>query len=55
MNTRLRNLPRQAVIVLLLNFIIIGFIVSPFLAYPAWRGRARKKAENMLLIESFKR
>ncbi|WP_417273048.1 DUF2628 domain-containing protein [Celeribacter halophilus] len=34
----------RAVIVLLLNFIIIGFIVSPFLAYPAWRSRAEKKA-----------
>lgn len=41
----------RAGIVLLLNFVIIGFIVAPFLAYPAWRGRAEEKAEKMMLLD----
>jgi hypothetical protein len=41
----------RAAIVFALNWIIIGFIVAPFLAYPAWRERARKKAEQMLLLD----
>lgn len=42
----------RAGIVLLLNFFIIGFFVAPFLAYPAWRARARKEAERSILISS---
>ena len=38
----------RAVLVLALNFVLIGFIVAPFLAYPAWRERARKNAERAL-------
>ncbi|PZX03791.1 DUF2628 domain-containing protein [Celeribacter halophilus] len=38
----------RAVIVLVLNFAIIGFIVAPFMAYPAWRARAEKKAQNAI-------
>ncbi|MDE0209529.1 MAG: DUF2628 domain-containing protein [Boseongicola sp.] len=34
----------QALLVLLLDFILIGFIVAPFMAYPAWRSRAKKSA-----------
>lgn len=36
-------------LVLLLNLcFFIGVIVAPFLAYPAWRSRAREKAEKMI-------
>ena len=38
----------RAVLVFALNFILIGFIVAPFLAYPAWRERAREKAERAI-------
>ena len=38
----------RAVLVLALNFVLIGFIVAPFLAYPAWRERAREKAERAI-------
>ena len=38
----------RAVLVLALNFVLIGFIVAPFLAYPAWRERARDKAERAI-------
>lgn len=34
----------RAAIILLLNFVIIGFIIAPFMAYPAWRARAEKRA-----------
>ena len=34
----------RALLVLLLDFILIGFIVAPFMAYPAWRSRAKKSA-----------
>jgi len=34
-------------VVLLLNFVIIGFIVSPFLAYPAWKKRSLAKATKL--------
>lgn len=40
---------KQAIILIFLNFVFIGFIIAPFLAYPAWRGRALKKAEEYLL------
>ncbi len=32
----------RAAIVLVLDFVYIGIIVSPFLAYPAWQDRAQK-------------
>ena len=38
----------RAVLVFALNFVLIGFIVAPFLAYPAWRERARDKAERAI-------
>ena len=38
----------RAVLVFALNFVLIGFIVAPFLAYPAWRERAREKAERAI-------
>jgi hypothetical protein len=34
----------RALIVLVPGFFFIGIIVAPFLAYPAWRRRAKKKA-----------
>ncbi|MDO5606187.1 MAG: DUF2628 domain-containing protein [Paracoccus sp. (in: a-proteobacteria)] len=45
----------RAGIVLVLNFLIIGFLVAPFLAYPAWKSRAMKRAEQMLLLEKLRR
>lgn len=46
---------KRAVLVLVLNFILIGFIVAPFLAYPAWRIRAKEKAERALLLDAAER
>jgi hypothetical protein len=37
-------------VVLLLNFIIIGFIISPFLAYPAWKKRSMAKATKLHVV-----
>lgn len=42
----------RAALILVLNFIIIGFLVSPFIAYPAWRNRAKEKAERALLLDA---
>ncbi|MEM6422573.1 MAG: hypothetical protein AAF698_08285 [Pseudomonadota bacterium] len=39
----------KAALVLCLNFLLIGFAVAPFLAYAAWKARAREKAERLLL------
>ena len=44
----------RAVTVFFLNWIIIGFIVAPFLAYPAWRKRAQQQAEKMLTLDSLR-
>ena len=41
----------RAVLVFVLNFLIIGFFVAPFLAYPAWRQRAEEKAEKAILLD----
>jgi len=38
----------RAVLVFVLNLFVIGFIVAPFLAYPAWHERAREKAERAI-------
>ncbi len=45
----------RALLVFALNFIIIGFIVAPFLAYPAWKERAQKKAEKLITLDSLRR
>lgn len=45
----------RAVIVLLLNIVVIGFFVAPFLAYPAWRKRAEQRAQNMVDVDKFRR
>ncbi len=37
-------------VVLLLNLIVIGFIVAPFLAYPAWRKRSMEKATKLHMV-----
>ena len=42
----------RAAFVLLLNFIIIGFFIAPFLAYPGWKKRARERARDTLLAAS---
>lgn len=34
-------------LIFFLNFIIIGFLISPFLVYPAWRKRAKARAEKL--------
>lgn len=34
----------RAAIVLVLNFFVVGFFIAPFLAYPAWKDRARTRA-----------
>lgn len=41
----------RALVVLLLDLMVIGFVLSPFLAYPAWRKRALGRAEAMLRVE----
>lgn len=41
----------RALVVLLLDLVGIGIVVSPFLAYPAWRKRALDRAEVMLSID----
>jgi hypothetical protein len=46
---------RQAFIVFLLNLVLIGIIVAPFLAYPAWRERAKTKAEKERMIRAMER
>jgi hypothetical protein len=41
----------RAVLMFFLNIILIGFIVAPFIVYPAWRERAKEKAERRILLE----
>ena len=38
----------RAVLVFALNFVLIGIIVAPFMAYPAHRAKARARAEAMV-------
>lgn len=46
----------RAVLVFVLWWIFfIGFVVAPFLAYPAWRARAKEKAERALLLDATER
>lgn len=46
---------QRALIVLILNFIFfIGFIVSPFLVYPAWKKRAQERAEKMIIVDKLR-
>tara|TARA_Y100000031_G_C7941324_1_gene257216 strand:- start:151 stop:450 length:300 start_codon:yes stop_codon:yes gene_type:complete len=42
-------------LILALNFIIIGFFIAPFLAYPAWKKRALEKAEKMAAVNKLAR
>ena len=39
---------RHAAIIFLLNLVLIGIIVAPFMAYPAHRAKARARAEAMV-------
>lgn len=41
----------RAVIIFLLNVILIGIIISPLIVYPAWKSRARMKAEQTVAID----
>jgi hypothetical protein len=43
---------KQAALVFLLNLVLIGFIVSPFLAYPAWEERAKADAEKERMLRA---
>jgi hypothetical protein len=45
----------RALLILVLNFVVIGFFVAPFLAYPAWRRRAKNRAERMLTLDKIRR
>jgi len=45
----------RAALVLVLNLFVIGVLVAPFLAYPAWRERARRQAEKMITLDKFRR
>ncbi|MEM1346654.1 MAG: hypothetical protein AAGI34_19005 [Pseudomonadota bacterium] len=40
----------RALIILLLDFLVIGFLISPFMAYPAWKERARQRAEREFML-----
>jgi len=42
-------------VVLILNFFIIGFIIAPFLAYPAWNARAQLKAKKLSALNKVSR
>ncbi|MDT8856526.1 DUF2628 domain-containing protein [Paracoccaceae bacterium Fryx2] len=45
----------RAALIFVLNFLIIGFLIAPFIAYPAWRIRAKEKAERALLLDAAER
>ena len=45
----------RALVLLLLNIIVIGFFIGPFMAYPAWRKRAEERATQLLLIDNIRR
>ena len=45
----------RAILILFLNCIIVGFFVAPFIAYPAWRARARARAEKMIVLDTVRR
>lgn len=40
----------QAVLVLLLDLVLVGLVVAPFLAYLAWRKRGTERAEWLSLM-----
>lgn len=44
----------RALIVFILCFFIIGYLIPPFIVYPAWRERARIKAANVITIDRFR-
>ena len=43
---------KYAVIMFVLNLVLIGFVLNPFLAYAAHRDRAQRKAEDLLNMKS---
>lgn len=45
----------RALVVLVLYLMGIGVVLSPFLAYPAWRKRAQARAEEMLRVDQGRR
>lgn len=42
----------RAFILLILNMMIIGFFIAPFMVYPAWKKRARKRAIETISVAS---
>jgi hypothetical protein len=42
----------RAVLVFILNLMLIGFILAPFLAYPAWRERAKAAAQAERMVRA---
>ena len=44
----------RAFVLFLLNIVFIGFVVGPFMAYPAWRKRAEEAARQHLLIDGIR-
>ena len=42
---------RLAILIFILDLFIIGFFISPFVAGPAWRAKARTRARNFVLID----
>ncbi|MBC6442249.1 MAG: hypothetical protein GDA53_03825 [Rhodobacteraceae bacterium] len=46
---------KWAIITFVLCLLITGFVPAPFCACPAWRERAREKAERMTLPDRARR
>ena len=46
---------KYAVLLFLLNLLIIGILVAPFLAYPAWRERAKAEAKEERMLRAMER
>jgi len=42
----------RAVLVSILNLMMIGFILAPFLCYPAWRERAKATAQQERMVRA---
>jgi uncharacterized membrane protein YoaK (UPF0700 family) len=40
----------RAALLVFLNLILIGFVVAPFMVYPAWRKRAEERASEHMMM-----
>ena len=45
----------KAFVLFILNLFLIGFIVAPFMARPAWRERAKERAQQERMIQAMER